>query len=853
MAQLTPMMQQYMEIKEQQQDAILLYRLGDFYEMFFEDAVLAAKELDLVLTGRDCGLEERAPMCGVPHHAVDSYIGRLVEKGHKVAVCEQLEDPKAVKGLVKRGITRIVTAGTLTSPQMLTEKENNFIASLWQAGDDYGLSWCDISTGEFFYRDRLSLKALLTELQRLEPREVLMPEAQIRRPAPEINELLTARKMTRTAAPDWLYREKAAGEALLSHFHVQSFASFDAAAINPGLIAAGALLGQLRESQKNDLTHITSLRAVHRNDFMTLDSAAVRNLELVETLAGGKRRGSLLWLLDRTRTASGGRLLRKMLLEPLMRTEAINRRLDGVEALYREPVALADIRRALDGVKDLERILSRLSYNTLDARDALALRQSFSMIAPLRAHLENVGSDTIAALHDHLDPMEDLLALLDGALVDDAPASITDGGLFRRGYNEQLDALMQLTDDGMAQLVELENREKEKTGIRTLKVKYNRVFGYFIEVSRGALGNVPAHYQRKQTLANGERFITDELKELEDRLLHASERRSSLEYTLFLQIRDTLRAQIPRIQQTARAISQLDVLQSLAQVAYENNYVRPRITDDGVIRIRGGRHPVVEKMSQNAFVPNDALIDRGKNTMLLITGPNMAGKSTFMRQVGLIVLMAHLGSFVPAQAADICLVDRIFTRVGASDDLASGQSTFMVEMNELANILHNATARSLLILDEIGRGTSTADGLSIARATAEFLLDHVGAKALFATHFHELVALADEKEGVVNYSVAVKELGQNIIFLHRIIPGGTDRSFGIEVARLAGLPEQVIHRARALLAELQTEERTAAPAPAEEPRSDILARLRELNIDTLAPLEALTILYELKKELTTNV
>lgn len=852
MAELTPMMQQYMDIKEQNPDAILLYRLGDFYEMFFEDAKVAAEELDLVLTGRDCGLEERAPMCGVPHHAVDSYIGRLVEKGHKVAVCEQLEDPKSVKGLVRRGITRVVTAGTLTSPEMLKENENNYLLAVLPGSDACGLSWCDVSTGEFRYRDSLSLQELQNELLRLRPREVLLPEQAMRNLPPELEAGFRAGQVVRTPVPDWSFREKGARDALEKHFGVQSLASFGADRMSPGLSAAGALICYLHESQKNALEHITGLQAVRRQSFMVLDAAAVRNLELTETIVGGKRKGSLLWLLDRTRTAAGGRLLRRMILEPLLRQRDIDRRLDAVAVLHDNPVLLAEVRRTLEGVRDLERILSRLAYGTLDARDALALRQSFAAVPDLKQAVQSDHSTALRALEQRLDAMTDLHDLLSRALLEEAPATLTEGQLIRRGYSAELDELIDLSESGMQKLVELEMREKEKTGIRTLKVRYNRVFGYFIEVSKSALGSVPEYYHRKQTLANGERYITDELKELEEALLSASERRAGLEYSLFLEIRAKLRENIGRIQQTANAIAQLDVLQSLAQVAYENNYVRPNITDDGIIDIRGGRHPVVEKLVRKSFVPNDALLDVRDNRLLLITGPNMAGKSTFMRQIGLIVLMAHLGSFVPAESASICLVDRIFTRVGAADDLASGQSTFMVEMNELANILHNATARSLLILDEIGRGTSTVDGLAIARATAEHILEQIGAKALFATHYHELTVLGNERNGAKNYSVAVKEFGQDIVFLHRIVPGGTDRSFGIEVARLAGLPRGVIARAKQVLELLQEQ---SAELPAELPKQtpsqapEALRRLLEVNLDTLAPLEALNLLYGLKREL----
>lgn len=858
MAQLTPMMRQYMDIKEQNKDAILMYRLGDFYEMFFEDAKTAAKELDLVLTGRDCGLEERAPMCGVPHHAVDSYIGQLVGKGYKVAICEQLEDPKSVKGIVKRGITRVVTAGTLVEPQMLEETENNYILALISAKSGYGISWCDVSTGEFKYRDGVRVEHLSSELLRLQPRELLIPEDLLHHMPEDLKTaLLFVPAAVKTSAGDWMVRPDNAQKALFEHFHVSSLSSFDATQMSEGLCAAGALLDFLHDSQKNDLAHITRLEPVRKNAFMTLDSACVRNLELVQNIASGKKKGSLLWFLDRTKTAGGARLLKKMLLSPLLHQPQIEGRLDAVEILFKDPVALLDLRTSLDEVRDLERILSRLSYGTLTAKDALALKQTLSVLPKLKETMAAAGKDVFAFIDGMIEDMGDLKELLEAALAEDPPAALTDGGLIKKGYSAELDELIDLSEKGTDKLIELETREKQETGIRNLKVRYNRVFGYFIEVSKGSVGSVPDRYMRKQTLANGERYITEELKELEESILSASERRNQLEYSIFGSIRDRLKENIARIQKAAQGISNLDVIQSMSQVAYENNFVRPQITDDGIIEIKNGRHPVVEKMSKDAFVPNDAYLDRRGNRMLLITGPNMAGKSTFMRQIGLIVLLAHIGSFVPADAARICLVDRIFTRVGASDDLASGQSTFMVEMNELANILHNATPRSLLILDEIGRGTSTGDGLSIARASAEYILDHLEAKTLFATHFHELIDLAEERSGVVNCSVAVKEMGSDIVFLHRIVPGGTDKSFGIEVAKLAGLPAEVIDRAKKLLRSFSGNRNpgTSVHEEAEQGMAipEVLTDVLHVNPDTLAPLEALNLIYRLQKELKDTI
>lgn len=855
-ARLTPMMQQYMQLKEENPGVILMYRLGDFYEMFFDDAKTAAKELNLVLTGRDCGLEERAPMCGVPHHALESYVGQLVTKGYRVAICEQLEDPKSAKGLVKRGITRLVTPGTVVEEGLLKDTENSYLLSIVPDGEFFGISWCDVSTGEFRFRDFVSEEELTAEIERLQPREFLIEQSVFDANPDRIREAHTAV----TPASDWAFRKENAKDALMSHFGVGSLKSFDIEIVTAGVRAAGAMIRYLHDSQKNTLSHITGLRNVRASAFMTLDAAAIRNLELVRTLITGNRRGSLLGLLDRTRTSSGARQLKKILLEPLRGKDAIERRHEAVEAFVKDAELADVVRGALDDIKDLERILAKLSYGTIGASDCVSLRRSLQLIPALRNALSGAPGVLIRTLRASLHELPEVRQMLETAICDEPTGTPGEGTIIRRGYSAELDELAALADHGAAKLSEMEAEEREKTGIKSLKIRYNRVFGYYIEVSRAYKGKVPERYVRRQTLANAERYVTDELKELEEMLLTAAEKRKELEKSLFSQIREKLEAQITPMQQSARSLGMLDVLQSLARVACENSFIRPRMTDDGVLRIRGGRHPVVESLSRDGFVPNDLELGGPDAKMMLLTGPNMAGKSTYMRQTGIIVLLAHIGSFVPAESADICLVDRIFTRVGASDDLASGQSTFMVEMNELANILNNATENSLVILDEVGRGTGTADGLSIARAAAVHILTKVRAKTMFATHYHELISLADEYDGIKNRSVAVKEIGQSIIFLHQIVDGGTDRNFGIEVAKLAGVPSEVTNLAKRYLKALRSENTSQAlrsadtekPDPADPAAAAVLARLRDLNPDTLAPLEALSVLYELKKAMEEN-
>lgn len=856
MAELTPMMKQYLDLKQEYPDCILMFRLGDFYEMFFEDAETAARVLEIALTGRNCGLKERAPMCGVPHHAVDSYISKLIENGYKVAICDQLEDPRVAQGIVKRGITRVVTPGTVVENSILNESENNYILCIHYGDGQYGVSYCDVSTGEFFVEELEDETGLLNEMTRLNPMEILVADSHVK-------DLLTTTEKTRFKNTfvnpyfDWAFEKTAAQKVLCSHFKVNSLKGFGCMEMDDGISAAGALMQYLIDTQKNALLHITALRTLNEKSYMTLDPNTRRNLELTQTLMEGGKRGSLLWLLDKTRTAMGARLLKKIILQPLKGLDPINERLDAVGEIKENLYLRESLMDSLGNIYDLERIISRISYGSIDAKDCLSLKRSIEALPTVRGLLEQTASPLLERIYQGLDDLRDLFLLLDSAINEDAPVGIMDGNIIKPGYDDEIDRLISASKNGKSWLAKLETREKEETGIKNLKIGYNKVFGYFIEVTKSNLSQVPYRYLRKQTLANCERYITEELKEMEDTILGAEEKRKTLEYEAFLKIRNTLGENVARIQACAARIALLDVLQSFACVAYENAYARPEMADDGILDIRNGRHPVVESIRRQEFVPNDALLDNEKNNMLLITGPNMAGKSTYMRQVGLIVLMAHIGCFVPAASAHICLVDRIFTRVGASDDLASGQSTFMVEMNELANILNNATERSLLILDEIGRGTSTTDGLSIAWASVEYIITNLRAKTLFATHYHELVELENMFDGIRNYSVAVKEMGHDIIFLHKIVRGGTDRSFGIDVAKLAGLPAQVISRARVFLDRFQEYEVSLGGLPAEKekaplPKAELpecVKKINTLNIDTLTPIEALNLVYSLKKEL----
>ena len=860
MANVTPMMQQYLDIKERYPGMILFFRLGDFYEMFFDDAITVSRELELTLTGKDCGLQERAPMCGVPYHAAETYINRLIGLGHKVAICEQLEDPALCKGLVKRDVIRIVTPGTVVEQSMLSERRNSYILALCADGKRAGVAFADVSTGEFFTYES-DASRLADELARIAPREIIADEG-----AMALADSLGAQVPVSPYAQG-AFRLSSARAALLHHFHVASLDVFGLRDLKMAARAAGALMRYLGDTQKNALEHIATLRLYRREQYMALDRTARRNLELTESLRG-ERKGSLLALLDKTATSMGGRTLRAWIEQPLCVRDDIERRLDAVAELKDDPMMAQSLFEELRGVYDVERLLSRVSYRSINARDCLALGASLSRIPQVRALIEESSSAMLRELLEQLDPVEDVRDLLLCAINPDAPLLISEGNIIREGYNEELDRLRRASKEGVQWVAELEAKEREETGIKNLRIRYNKVFGYYIEVTKSNYAQVPYRYTRKQTLANSERYVTPELHELEEQILGAQERALRLEQQLFAAIRDRLSEHIGRLQATAQALKTLDALLSLALAAVEYGYARPEITDDGAIDIEDGRHPVVEQnMEGGQFVPNDTHMDADANRMLIITGPNMAGKSTYMRQVALITLMAHMGSFVPARAARIALTDRIFTRVGASDDLASGQSTFMVEMSELAHILMNATARSLIVLDEIGRGTSTFDGLSIAWAVVEYMADKkiLGAKTLFATHYHELSELEGHMPGVVNFRIAVKEHGEDVIFLRKIVPGGADKSFGIHVARLAGIPRPVLLRAHEILARLETRDRNQlsigqniiGEKPQEGPAQmtlfdsgamDIVEELKAIDVMALTPIEAMNLIFKLREE-----
>lgn len=867
---LTPMMRQYLEVKEQHPDALLFFRLGDFYEMFFEDAKLASRELEITLTGRDCGLAERAPMCGVPYHSAESYISRLIEKGYKVAICEQITDPSESNGLVDRQVVRIVTPGTVMEPSMLEEKSNHYIASLLQSGDSYGLSFCDISTGEFLLTEITQeggTVLLLDELSRLAPRELIVNTGM------QMQEKLLRTIKERfhiyvSVYQDWAYTYASARETLLRHFTVQSLAGYGCEDMEYGVCAAGALLAYLSETQKNALSHIGRIRTYYPQSYMVLDISTRRNLELTESLRNQERRGSLLWLLDKTGTAMGGRMLKKWIQQPLVDQPGIEARLDAVEQLIQKEEVLSILSDKLQEIYDLERLMGRIAYGTANGRDLVALKTSLLQLPAIRVLTGEMDAALLRAYHQQIDELTDIAELIESSIREDCPLTIREGGIIKEGWNEELDTYRKAMVEGKQWIAELEKKERERTGIKNLKVGFNKVFGYYLDVTKSNYNLVPVDYIRKQTLANSERYITQELKEMEDTILGAEEKSLRLEYRLFTEIRDKINDSIGRIQSTAEAIAALDALVSLAKVSQKNGYVRPRICTDGVLSIKGGRHPVVERtLPHEQFVPNDTYLDLADSRFMILTGPNMAGKSTYMRQVALITLMAQIGCFVPADEAEIGIVDRIFTRVGASDDLASGQSTFMVEMNEVANILHHATRQSLLILDEIGRGTSTYDGLSIAWAVVEHICEELGCRALFATHYHELTELEGKIAGVKNFSITVQEFGEDIIFLRRIIRGGTQKSLGIQVARLAGLPGPVIRRARELLRLLESadisaveKDREAAAAreevqqitffeerdPKQEKRQQFAEQLvhefARMDSNNMTPIEALGIL-----------
>ena len=864
MAELTPMMKQYLEMKEQYPDCLLFFRLGDFYEMFLEDAKLASEELDLTLTTRDRNKpkEEQVPMCGVPYHAVDTYLARLIAKGYKVAICEQMEDPATAKGLVERDLVRIVTPGTAMDETMLEEKRSNYIAGVYLDSGAAGAVFCDISTGECLvtgFSGAGLAGQLINELGRFSPAEAVMNDGAFSDPA--LTATLTGRLgCHREKLPEERFLPEKAGELAKQQFKA---GLEDLPAGNPApLRAVGGLLSYLYETQRTDLSHIAKLTYYTDSEYMELDLTARRNLELTETLRGGEKKGSLLWAVDKTRTPMGGRLLRSWLERPLRSPVAISRRQEAVAALVADPVGREELSLTLRGVGDLERLIGRIVYGTAGARELKALGEGLEKLPRIRALLEDKQCPLLQRLYAELDDLPALREKLAAALVDEPPITVREGGLIRTGYDPEVDRLRDIRDNGADAVLALGEREKERTGIKTLRVKYNKVFGYFIEVSKSYTDKVPEDYIRKQTTVNGERYITPELKELEHTLLTAKDRLAELEYQLFSALREECAAQVTAIQGSAAAVAQTDVLNGLACLAADGNYCRPQVDLSGAIEIREGRHPVVEKMlKKTLFVPNDTVMDGGDNRLAIITGPNMAGKSTYMRQVALIVLLAQIGSFVPARSARIGVVDRIFTRIGASDDLAAGQSTFMVEMTEVAGLLKHATRDSLLILDEIGRGTSTYDGMAIARAVLECCADkkRLGAKTLFATHYHELTALEGQLDGVKNYNIAAKKKGDDILFLRKIVPGGADESYGIEVAKLAGVPDRVIRRARDILDELESQGGVSAAkaAPAEEAQmgfadlgaAQVAEELRRTAVETLTPIEAMNLLYQLKQKL----
>lgn len=879
MAGLSPMMVHYLETKEQYKDCILFYRLGDFYEMFFDDAITVSRELELTLTGKECGLEERAPMCGVPHHAVEVYLNKLVQKGYKVAIAEQMEDPRLAKGLVKREVVRVVTPGTITSAQALDETKNNYLMGIVYVGEIFGLATADISTGDFFVTEVETERDLFDEINKFSPSEIVCNEAFYMSGA-DIEEIKNRYHTVISSLDSRFFGDDSCRQILKDHFKVSQLAGLGLGDYETGVVAAGAVMRYLYETQKNTLGHMTTITTYSVGQYMILDTSTRRNLELLETLREKQKRGSLLWVLDKTKTAMGARMLRTFIEQPLIHKEDILRRQEIIEELNMNYISREEIREYLNPVYDLERLIGRISYKTANPRDLISFKNSLEMLPHIKQILKEFTCPLVKKLDSDLDCLEDLYQLLERAIVEDPPVTVREGGMIKEGFNEDADKLRHAKTEGKSWLAELETREREKTGIKNLKVKYNKVFGYYFEVTNSFKELVPEYFIRKQTLANAERYTTDELKNLEEIILGAEDKLFSLEYDLFCQVRDDIAAQVVRIQKTAKAIAGIDVFASLSTVATKNNYVKPAINEKGVIQIHNGRHPVVEQMiPDSSFVSNDTCLDNNKNRISIITGPNMAGKSTYMRQVALIVLMAQIGCFVPADDANIGICDRIFTRVGASDDLAAGQSTFMVEMTEVANILRNATRSSLLILDEIGRGTSTFDGLSIAWAVVEHISNTrlLGAKTLFATHYHELTELEGAMSGVNNYCIAVKEQGDDIVFLRKIVKGGADKSYGIQVAKLAGVPDSVIARAKELVEELSSADitvkareiaensanvtvRKAVPKPDEVDMlqmsffdtvkdDDIIRELGELNLAQMTPIDALNTLYRLQNRL----
>ncbi len=876
-AKLSPMMEQYVATKEKYKDCILFYRLGDFYEMFFDDAILASKELEITLTGKDCGMEERAPMCGIPFHAADTYINQLVKKGYKVAIGEQVEDPKLAKGLVKREVIRIVTPGTNLSSESLEESKNNYLMCISYVGKNYGISVTDLSTGVFKTCQIQQAEKVVDEINKFQPSEVLY-QAGVEQ-VEEIHAVCERLQVSHTEAPDYYFNLETDEETLKRQFHINSIEGLGLKDSPACVASCGALMQYLHETQMSSLSHINHIETYSVDSFMILDSATRRNLELTETLRDKQKRGSLLWVLDKTKTAMGARKLREFVEQPLLYKDAIEKRLDAIEAINKELIVREELREYLNTIYDLERLLTRIALKTANPRDLLAFKTSIQYLPDIYNLLRELPCERINEIYEDYDSLEDLYDLLEQAIVEEPPVSIKEGGIFKQGYRDEIDELRLAKTECKTWLADLESKEREKTGIKGLKIKYNKVFDYYFEVTNSFKSLVPDYFIRKQTLVNAERFTTDELNTLSGKILGAEDKLYALEYDCYVELREKLAAALVRVKKMAGYIAELDALCSLAYVADKNNYVRPSLNTDGVIDIKGGRHPVVEKMLANdSFVENDTYLNNAESRISIITGPNMAGKSTYMRQTALITLMAQIGSFVPAESANIGLCDRIFTRVGASDDLASGQSTFMIEMNEVANILRNATKDSLLILDEIGRGTSTFDGLSIAWAVVEYIADPniLGAKTLFATHYHELTELEGKLSSVNNFCIAVQEEGDDIVFLRKIIKGGADRSYGIQVARLAGVPEPVLKRAREICNELIDSDITTKvkdidikPALSEQPMiketrsSDyeqlslfsspvemtIANELKTMDLNNMTPIKAMLYLQELQERL----
>lgn len=882
-SKLSPMMKIYVETKQQYKDCILFYRLGDFYEMFFDDALLVSKELEITLTGKECGLEERAPMCGVPHHAVEMYLNKLVSKGYKVAIGEQVEDPKQAKGLVKREVVRIVTPGTNMNVTALDESKNNYLMSIVYIGNGFGVATADISTGDFYMTEVDSLRTLLDEINKFTPSEIICNEP-LFVSGIDVDDIKERMGISVFPQEPYFFDDDMCRRILKEHFKVASMEALGVSDYPVGIVAAGALMQYFYETQKTSLAQLTKITPYATGKYMIIDTFTRRNLELVETLREKQKRGSLLWILDKTRTAMGARLLRSYIEQPLIIREQIEKRQKAIRELNSSLIDRDELREYLNPIYDLERLMGRIAYKSAGPRDLIAFKNSLMMLPHIKNILGIFEGELLSEINEEMDGLSDIASVIEEAIVEEPPIAIREGGIIKEGFNEEVDKLREAKTKGKEWIADLESYERERTGVKTLKIKYNKVFGYCIEITNTYRDSfeIPEDYTRKQTLTNAERYITPKLKELEDMILGAEDRLATLEYNLFAELRDSIAADVIRIQNTAKAVAKIDVFTSLAYVAEKNGYVCPKINEKGVINIKNGRHPVVEKMIPNdMFVANDTYLDNASNRVSIITGPNMAGKSTYMRQTALIVLMAQIGSFVPAESANIGVCDRIFTRVGASDDLASGQSTFMVEMTEVANILRNATASSLLILDEIGRGTSTFDGLSIAWAVVEHICNTklLGAKTLFATHYHELTELEGTLPGVNNYCIAVKEQGDDIVFLRKIIKGGADKSYGIQVAKLAGVPDTVINRAKELVLELMDADISrkakeiamysgggASNAKRKSVKldevdlaqmslfdtvtdDDILDELKELDLGNLTPIDALNTLYKLQGKL----